>query len=102
MKNLKVAEEIRKEIGKIDRELLVLLQTIIEEIRRLRDEIRSLTAFQGEHGAYGEVAARRLVSDGVYIPCLEFIDVFRGGKNARQGKSQGSGGYCELFMRRFV
>jgi chorismate mutase / prephenate dehydratase len=119
------SEEIRKKIGKIDRELLVLLQermglalrskkfqetlsepqqendmlaraerlnldlikgtftrrllkTIIEETRRLQDEDRSLTAFQGEHGAYGEVAARKLVPDGACIPCLEFIDVFRG------------------------
>jgi prephenate dehydratase len=55
-----------------------LLKTIIEETRRLQEEDRSLAAFQGEHGAYGEVAARRLVPDGAYIPCLEFIDVFRG------------------------
>ena len=118
-------EEIRKNINKIDRELLVLLQermglalrskkfkehhsdsaqendllarvehlnldliessftrqllqTIVEETRRLQDEDRSLAAFQGEHGAYGEVAARQLVPKGAYIPCLEFIDVFRG------------------------
>ncbi len=55
-----------------------LLKTIIEETKRLQEEDRSLAAFQGEHGAYGEVAARRLVPDGAYIPCLEFIDVFRG------------------------
>ena len=55
-----------------------LLQTIIEETKRLQDEDRSLAAFQGEHGAYGEVAARKLVPKGAYIPCLEFIDVFRG------------------------
>ena len=118
-------EEIRKNINKIDRELMVLLQermglalrskkfketrsepeqendllarvehlnldliessftrqllkTIVEETRRLQDEDRSLAAFQGEHGAYGEVAARQLVPKGAYIPCLEFIDVFRG------------------------
>jgi len=55
-----------------------LLKTIIAETKRLQDEDRSLAAFQGEHGAYGEVAARQLVPDGAYIPCLEFIDVFRG------------------------
>ena len=55
-----------------------LLKTIIEETKRLQDEDRSLAAFQGEHGAYGEVAARQLVPKGAYIPCLEFIDVFRG------------------------
>jgi chorismate mutase / prephenate dehydratase len=55
-----------------------LLKTIIEETKRLQDEDRSLAAFQGEHGAYGEVAARLLVPKGAYIPCMEFIDVFRG------------------------
>ena len=55
-----------------------LLKTIIDESRRLQNEDRPLVAFQGEHGAYGDVAARRLVPAGAYIPCLEFIDVFRG------------------------
>ena len=55
-----------------------VLKTIIDETRRLQQEDRRLIAFQGEHGAYGEVAARKLVPDGAYIPCLEFIDVFRG------------------------
>ena len=55
-----------------------LLKTIVNESRRLQDEDRQLVAFQGEHGAYGDVASRRLVPSGAYIPCLEFIDVFRG------------------------
>jgi prephenate dehydratase len=55
-----------------------LLKTIIEESKRLQEEDRLLVAFQGEHGAYGEVAARNLIPSGAYIPCLEFIDVFRG------------------------
>jgi prephenate dehydratase len=55
-----------------------LLKTIIEESKRLQQEDRQLVAFQGEHGAYGEVAARSLVPGGAYIPCMEFIDVFRG------------------------
>jgi len=55
-----------------------LLKAIIDESRRLQEEDRSLVAFQGEHGAYGEVASRGLVPEGAYIPCLEFIDVFRG------------------------
>ena len=59
-----------------------LLGTIIQESKRLQQENRKLVAFQGEHGAYGEVASRRLVPDGAYIPCLEFIDVFRGVQNA--------------------
>ena len=55
-----------------------LLGTIIEESKRLQEENRKLVAFQGEHGAYGEVASRSLVPGGAYIPCLEFVDVFRG------------------------
>jgi len=55
-----------------------LLKTIIEESKRLQREARQLVAFQGEHGAYGEVAARQLVPGGAFIPCMEFIDVFRG------------------------
>ena len=55
-----------------------LLKTIIDESKRLQDEGRRLVAFQGEHGAYGEVASRKLVPAGAYIPCLEFNDVFRG------------------------
>lgn len=55
-----------------------LLGTIIEESRRLQSEDRKLVAFQGEHGAYGEVASRLLVPTGAFIPCMEFVDVFRG------------------------
>ncbi|MBI9084865.1 MAG: prephenate dehydratase [Desulfobacterales bacterium] len=55
-----------------------LLGAIIEESRRLQEADRMLVAFQGEHGAYGEVAARRLAPEGAYIPCMEFMDVFRG------------------------
>ncbi len=55
-----------------------LLKTIIKESKRLQKEDRRLVAFQGEHGAYGEGAARRLVPAGAFIPCMEFIDVFRG------------------------
>ena len=55
-----------------------LLKTIIEESKRLQEEDRKLVAFQGEHGAYGEVASRLLVPGGAFIPCLEFADVFRG------------------------
>lgn len=58
-----------------------LLKTIINESKRLQKEERPLIAFQGEHGAYGNLAARRLVPDGAYIPCLEFTDVFRGVEN---------------------
>ena len=55
-----------------------LLQAIISESRRLQEEDRKLVAFQGETGAYSEVACRRLVPGGAYIACMEFVDVFKG------------------------
>ena len=55
-----------------------IFESILKESQRLSGEKRPLVAFQGEHGAYGEVASRRLVKTGAYIPCMEFIDVFRG------------------------
>ena len=58
-----------------------LLKIIAAESHRLQDESRTLVAFQGEHGAYGEVAARQLIPEGAYIPCMEFVDVFRGVEN---------------------
>lgn len=55
-----------------------LLGTIIDESRRLQQEDRSLVAFQGEPGAYSEVACRRLVPGHAFIPCMEFVHVFEG------------------------
>ncbi|MBT8340342.1 MAG: prephenate dehydratase [Desulfatitalea sp.] len=55
-----------------------LLSAIIEESKRLQKEDRKLVAFQGEPGAYGEVACRKLVPGGAFIPCMEFVDVFQG------------------------
>lgn len=55
-----------------------LLKRIIEESKRMQREDRTLCAFQGEHGAYGEIAALRLVEGCASVPCLEFADVFQG------------------------
>jgi prephenate dehydratase/chorismate mutase len=77
-------EEVLSRIERLNLDLIErsftrrLIRTIIEESKRLQEENRPLVAFQGEHGAYGEVAARRLIPSAAYIPCLEFIDVFRG------------------------
>ena len=77
-------EEVMSRIERLNLDLIErsftrrLIKTIIEESKRLQEENRPLVAFQGEHGAYGEVAARRLIPNGAYIPCMEFVDVFRG------------------------
>jgi prephenate dehydratase/chorismate mutase len=51
---------------------------IIAEGKRLQSAKSALVAFQGDHGAYGEIAARTLVPEGAYLPCAEFADVFQG------------------------
>ena len=51
---------------------------IIEESKQLQAKGYLLAGFQGEHGAYSEVAARRYNAELVYIPCVEFADVFEG------------------------
>jgi len=76
-------QDILARIDRMSRDLVErtftrqLMQTIIEESKRLQGKDRPLVAFQGEHGAFSEMAARRLVPDGAYLPCPEFTDVFR-------------------------
>ena len=49
----------------------------------IQETRRRLIGFQGEHGAFGELAARRFDPDLVTIPCTEFADVFDGVENGR-------------------
>lgn len=51
---------------------------VIEESKTLQSKGYLLAGFQGEHGANSEVAARKYNPDLVYIPCIEFADVFDG------------------------
>jgi prephenate dehydratase len=55
-----------------------VLNMVIGESRRLQGAVGRLSAFQGEHGAWGEVASRALAPDAAHIPCMEFEDVFEG------------------------
>jgi len=55
-----------------------LYRGIIAESRRIQSRGPELIGFQGEHGAFGEGAARRFNPDLVPIPCLHFSDVFDG------------------------
>ncbi len=51
---------------------------IIEESKNLQKKRLKLIGFQGEHGAYSEVAARAFDLKAVSIPCSEFEEVFKG------------------------
>ncbi len=51
---------------------------IIKESKNLQQGDYELIAFQGEHGAYGEVASRQWRSDLIPVPCAEFLEVFEG------------------------
>lgn len=55
-----------------------LYHAILEESRKCQRASKILIGFQGEHGAYGDVAARAYNPDLVPIPCRDFADVFEG------------------------
>jgi prephenate dehydratase/chorismate mutase len=54
-----------------------LYTTIIEESRRIQEKELRLIGFQGEHGAYSEVAAHAWAPVLASIPCVSFHDVFK-------------------------
>lgn len=51
---------------------------IIKESKALQRQDYKLIAFQGEHGAYGDVAARAWSGDLIPVPCTQFAEVFEG------------------------
>jgi len=55
-----------------------IYKTIFKESKRLQRESTPLVAFQGEHGAFSEVAARRWNPEVAPIPCQTISDVFQG------------------------
>ncbi len=55
-----------------------LFKDIISESKKLQDKDFRLIAFQGEHGAYSEVASRMWQKNLIPIPCNEFTEVFDG------------------------
>ena len=58
-----------------------LFKEIISESRKLQEGHPVLVAFQGEHGAFGEMAIRAFLPSAVPISCREFDDVFTGVEN---------------------
>jgi len=55
-----------------------LFREIISESKKTQDRHPVLVAFQGEHGAFGEMAIRAFLPSAVPISCHEFEDVFSG------------------------
>ena len=53
-------------------------EQIEKETMRLKLTKPILAGFQGEHGAYGELAARTFNPDFAPIPCVEFVEIFDG------------------------
>jgi prephenate dehydratase/chorismate mutase/prephenate dehydratase len=53
-----------------------LFSEIIAESRKMQEANPVLFGFQGEHGAYGEMAAGSFSRSAVPISCREFADVF--------------------------
>lgn len=53
-----------------------LYRVIIEESRRIQGKELLLIGFQGEHGAYSEVAAKAYQPGLVPLPCATFHEVF--------------------------
>lgn len=78
-----VLDRIKKNLtGLIDARLIEKIYTeIIKEGKNLQQKKYELIAFQGEHGAFCEVASREWNKDLISIPCSEFADVFEGVKS---------------------
>jgi len=55
-----------------------IFKKIMEESRKIQEKERKLIGFQGEHGAFGEVAARFYDKSMVTIPCQQFAHVIEG------------------------
>lgn len=63
--------------------LLDVYERIIKESREIQMKGLKLMGFQGEWGAYGEIASRLYDKSIIPIPCQEFEDVFDGVKSGK-------------------
>jgi prephenate dehydratase/chorismate mutase/prephenate dehydratase len=75
-----VLERIRRNsTGLINAEFIErVYKEIIKENKNLQQNDFELIAFQGEHGAYGEVASREWNDELVPVPCNGFAEIFEG------------------------
>lgn len=55
-----------------------LFHSIIANSKRLQEKKLKLVGFQGEHGAWSEIAIQQFGYEMVPMPCFEFGDVFSG------------------------
>ncbi len=55
-----------------------LFNVILKESKELQSREYKLIAFQGEHGAYGEIAVESFDKNGIAIPLSTFAEVFNG------------------------
>ena len=53
-----------------------LFRTIMEHSKRIQEKPLRLAAFQGELGAWGDIASRSLGGEIVPVACATFVDVF--------------------------
>jgi len=75
-----VLDRIRRNAtGLIDAEFFEKIYIeIIRKSKALQQKDYELIAFQGEHGAYSEIASKEWNSNLIPIPCIEFADVLEG------------------------
>jgi len=78
-----VLSHVRKRAGPLVKEGFAarIYEEIIKESKRLQKEKLTLIGFQGEHGAYSEMAVRGFDPKAVAIPCAEFDEVFEAVKS---------------------
>ncbi len=79
-RELEVLRRARGFAGPLLREdyLEELFRSIITESRALEEKEFTFIGFQGEHGAYSEMAARLVFPEGVTVPLPGFREVFAG------------------------
>lgn len=53
-----------------------MFREVIKESKKLQKKNLKLIGFQGEHGAYSEIAAKIFEKDAAYLPFNDFADVF--------------------------
>ncbi len=58
-----------------------LMQIFQNQTSTLLKKRPTLIAFQGEHGAYSEMAARQWHAEAIPIPCTEFAEIFEAVEN---------------------